>query len=222
MPRNHSSFPQPDDPSVPVWRYTDLSKFVWMLQRKALYFVRADLLLRDDPYEGYPTKAMADPADFVATMKAGYLLRNKEFGEREETFVKQIAERGLAFTREARRGFYVSCWHANKHESQAMWKLYTSLNESICVRSAYNQLWDCLPRQGCFLGKVTYLDYDLDTFDSRNLLSLIMHKRSSFNHEQEVRAVIMDLENIRPSSNDKVAAPGKVVEVDIPTLIKEV
>jgi hypothetical protein len=72
------------------------------------------------------------------------------------------------------------------------------------------------------LGKVTYLDYDLDIFDSKNLLSLIMHKRSSFNHEQEVRAVIMDLENIRPSSNDKVAAPGKVVEVDIPTLIKEV
>jgi hypothetical protein len=72
------------------------------------------------------------------------------------------------------------------------------------------------------LGKVTYLDYDLDTFDGGNMLSLIMHKRSSFAHEHEVRAVILDFGNILPSDEQEIAAPGKVIEVDIQTLIKEV
>jgi hypothetical protein len=135
MAEIHPSFRQPDDLSIPIWRYTDLSKFVWMLQRKALWFVRADLLLGDDPYEGYPTRVMADPASFVETMRAGYLVSKKEFGEKEEAIAKKIVAQSLAFTREGRRGFYVTCWHANKHESQAIWKLYTSMNDSICIRS---------------------------------------------------------------------------------------
>jgi hypothetical protein len=63
MAESHPSFPQPEDTGVSVWRYIDLSKFVWMLQRKALYFTRADLL--GDPYEAYYTRAMADPTGFV-------------------------------------------------------------------------------------------------------------------------------------------------------------
>ena len=66
-----------------------------------------------------------------------------------------------------RRGeAFISCWHANKHESQAMWKLYTSMNDSICIRSMYKRLWDCLPEKECYLGEVKYIDYDLDAFDS--------------------------------------------------------
>lgn len=189
-----------------------------MLQRKALYFVRADLL--DDPYEGYLTKPMADPAGYVESFKAAYLLKGKEFGEKEEALAKDIASKQSKLVREARRGWYVSCWHANEHESQAMWKLYTSMNDSICLRSTYKQFWDCLPEKDCYLGKVTYLDYDLDAFKAGNLLNPIMHKRSSFNHEREVRAVITDFDNfLNPA---KAAAPGKVLEMDIQTLIKEV
>ena len=57
MVERHPSFPPPPDPHVPVWRYMDLTKFVWMLQMKALYFCRADRL--GDPYEGYYTAPMA-------------------------------------------------------------------------------------------------------------------------------------------------------------------
>jgi hypothetical protein len=91
--------------------------------------------------------------------------------------------------RVARKTMYVNRWHMAKHESQATWKLYTSMNDSICIRSTYEKLWQCLP-ENVYLGKVTYVDYEIEAFSSVNLLNPIMHKRSSFSHEQEVRAVI--------------------------------
>ena len=63
MISQHESFPQPEDLSISIWRYMDLDKFAWMLQRGALYFAQGDLLQRDDPYEGYVTKTMATERD---------------------------------------------------------------------------------------------------------------------------------------------------------------
>ena len=60
---------------------------------------------------------------------------------------------------------YVNCWHMNEHERPAMWKLCTSMSDSICIRSTYERLWQCLPEKGYHLGKVTYLDYELGWFD---------------------------------------------------------
>jgi hypothetical protein len=83
MAETHPSFRQPADTTVPVWRYTDLSKFVWMLQKNALYFSRADLL--GDPYEGQVIRRMAveGPLSVIANSKprstraAGSLVRRK-------------------------------------------------------------------------------------------------------------------------------------------------
>ena len=55
---SHPAFEQPADPSISVWRYMDLSKFIWMIQRNALYFCRSDLM--GDPFEGHYTKAIVD------------------------------------------------------------------------------------------------------------------------------------------------------------------
>ena len=49
MISEHSSFEPPADRDVSVWRYMDLAKFLWMLQKNALFFARADQL--GDPYE---------------------------------------------------------------------------------------------------------------------------------------------------------------------------
>ena len=51
--------------------------------------------------------------------------------------------------------------------------------------------------------------------------TLIMHKRASFSHEQEVRAVIWE-PPIAPPAPVQNAALGKAVEVDIAALIKDV
>ena len=65
----HKSFPQPPDPSISVWRYMDLAKLMWLLQRRALYFSRLDKL--GDPFEGHYTKALAiGRAEYIERMNA--------------------------------------------------------------------------------------------------------------------------------------------------------
>jgi hypothetical protein len=62
-------FKQPRDENISVWRYMDLSKFIWMIQRKALFFCRSDSL--GDPFEGHYTKVIADQEEeHIKTLQA--------------------------------------------------------------------------------------------------------------------------------------------------------
>jgi len=221
MAEPHPSFPQPGNPSISVWRYTDLSKFVWMLQQKALYLCRADTL--PDQYEGYITRRMADPDRIVNAVRAQYEREGKEFGQKVADNLRRAAAYNIGFMRKLRSAFYVNCWHANQYESSAMWRLYTSVNDAICIRSTYRQLWDCLPNKACFLGEVSYLDYERDAFDQGNLLNHIVHKRASFSHEHEVRAVMWVPGPIITAPDQQIETePGKVVPVDLQKLIQEI
>src|SRR5215203_3143565 len=157
----HESFPQPDDPSVKVWRYLDLPRFIWMLSTGALAFARVDTL--EDPFEGSIPSAVYDRwidqhADLVET-----------------------AQKGL------RKQAFVSCWHANNTESEAMWRLYCGSREGIALQTTYEKLDASLPA-GVFLGQVTYLDYECDMQPPRDRLGLLMRKRQAFEHEHEIRA----------------------------------
>jgi hypothetical protein len=57
MREQHPVFDAAISRDEPVWRYFDLPKFLSFLQRRALFFSRADLL--GDPLEGSFTKATA-------------------------------------------------------------------------------------------------------------------------------------------------------------------
>ncbi len=37
-------FLQPDNENAKVWRYMDISKFIWLISNNKLYFPRSDLL----------------------------------------------------------------------------------------------------------------------------------------------------------------------------------
>ena len=159
----HESFPQPDDASVKVWRYLDLPRFIWLLSTGALAFARVDTL--EDPFEGSVPPSVYEEwksrhADLVAT-----------------------ARRGL------RKRAFVSCWHANNTESEAMWRLYCGSHEGIALQTTYEKLDASLPA-GIFLGQITYFDYSCDADAPRDALALLMHKRQAFEHEHEIRALI--------------------------------
>jgi hypothetical protein len=79
----------------------------------------------------------------------------------------------------------------NDHESVAMWKLYLKSDEGIVIQSTYRRLKDAIiDDEMFFLGTVKYIDYESEWIDAGNLLSPFVHKRKSFEHEREVRAVI--------------------------------
>ena len=108
--------------------------------------------------------------------RTGTPFREKE----KEDLFKRLSSQRSGFARAARKTFYVNCWHVIENESAAMWKLYTSMNDAICVRSTYKQLWDCLSDTECFLGSVSYINYDTDAFDEGNTFKTKDHEQAHF------------------------------------------
>jgi hypothetical protein len=196
----------------------NLSNFVWMLQNESLYFCRCDRL--GDPYEGYYTQAVTvNEAEYVYL-----LLANEQFASlpNAETLARQAFKQHFLdrLPKSIRAEIFVSCWHMNEEESSAMWKLYTSHDESICIRSTYQVLAEVLP-DACLLGQVKYIDYRKDTFDVSIMFNYILHKRKSFEHEHEARAIVWN--HSRADLPFKsLSGEGFAVPIELRSLIKEI
>ncbi len=199
-----------------VWRYMDLAKFVHLLDTTSLYFSRAAQFA--DPYEGhYPKKNM--------NMKASMNKADPYRGEVEEKFMGLI-----------RACTYINCWHGNNYESAAMWDLYSKQNDGVAIQTDYKGLChsfgvpeDIKDPAPVFVGKVDYIDYSEDKIKEDNLFYPFLHKRKSFEHEKEVRAIAQRLpkefiETGRLSSiaPENLNIKGVLVPVDLNTLIHKI
>ena len=161
-----------------VWRYLDLSKFVALLQSEALFFPRADRFR--DPWEG-----LVSP-------------RNNELRPRPEEQrpdQREQIEAMMAEMTQALRAFtFVSCWNRSEVESAGLWDLYSDGTYGVAITSTVGRLRAALdgPRN-VFVGPVTYLDYAQDHVPENTGIAPYFHKRSSFAHEAEFRALFQDL-----------------------------
>ena len=111
----------------------------------------------------------------------------------------------------------------NEHESTAMWKLYSSSHEAVSILSTYRRLRTSLPK--CvFIGEVNYINYATQAFDPNNTFNFIMHKRLSFEHERELRAVFCEMDGTPEAQPYKanIGAGGLAIEVDLSALIERV
>jgi hypothetical protein len=91
--------------------------------------------------------------------------------------------------------FGASCWHINEGESEAMWRLYGAAGAGIAIESTRERLEaalkDAAPHP-VHVDSVRYMDFDSDSIDKgghRHLMGFI--KRRSFEHERELRALVM-------------------------------
>ena len=190
MYKPHSAFLTPP-PDAVLWRYMDFVKFVSLLERGALFFSKASRL--GDPFKGSISR-------YTAAEIQGMNLANPEDLHDE---LLRYRDRHL-----------ISCWHEGPYESAAMWRLY---GEQIAIRTDSGRL--CNSRASgndVYVGRVSYVDYDTAQISLDNLFNLYLHKRRSFEHEHEVRAITV--------AKDGDTAPwgGEYVEVDIGTLIEKV
>lgn len=181
----HPSFPQPTE-LTSVWRYMDLSRYLDVATRGRLFFSRQDKFR--DTYEGaIPIKsrqALAyESKQIEAKIEKSAVLSDvkKSPSSMDVQFIN--------FLESIRRKTFVSCWHMNIGESAAMWDLYGRDGSAIALRTSYSKLRDALPTD-VYLGVVKYIDFEKEFFDLNNALNPVMHKRRSFEHELEVRAVI--------------------------------
>lgn len=185
---NHPSFLQPDDPDVPLWRYMDLSKFADLLQRRSLAFPRADRL--GDPFEGSVPVANALHIQRVIEARQNGNSTDPYEMLDDETLL-DMARQVSDARRQMIKSSYVSCWHMNEHESLAMWKVYSASDEAVCIRTSYRTLTELLP-DNCFIGQVSYINYNAHQIPYNSLFAPLVHKRMSFSYEREARAIICD------------------------------
>src|SRR5207248_5933779 len=192
----------------------DLAKYLAILQRRSLFFPRGTLL--GDPFEGSSTKPM------VAARQ--YIMQNRtsdpalaEYKNMEGAHFDVEESYKMAVTL-----YLISCWHMNEHESAAMWRLYLRSNEGVCIQSTYQKLWSCLPKS-VRIGEIKYIDYNTEGFPPANLFNFIMHKRKSFEHERELRAVFWEGSGTDAQPyKAKIEPAGLWIEVDLPSLIETV
>jgi hypothetical protein len=85
----------------------------------------------------------------------------------------------------------VNTWHINEVESGAMWDLYSNKNAGIALQSTYKRLSGSFinnKEDVIWIGKVKYIDCNKDLSGFINIFNAITSKRSSFQHEIELRA----------------------------------
>lgn len=209
----HPSFRLPTNKDISIWRYMDLGKYLSMLNHRSLFLARATLL--GDPFEGSSTKLMV--------AQRNYILANRATDPNLAAY-KDVPEGALNWGyifKGLIESYLVSCWHMNEHKSAAMWKLYSTSNEAVCVRSTYRHLRQCLP-QCVMLGEVNYINYETQGFSVENGFNFIMHKRMSFSHERELRAILWEKGADAQSYKAQIGPSGLNIEVDLPALIERV
>jgi hypothetical protein len=197
----HPLFVQPPDTNAKVWRYMDFTNYIWTLECSALYFSRIDLL--GDPFEGTTTAASN-----AAIMKL------MDWPPGSEQTQKDWSETNAKVRRDVRRGIFVNCWHMNDHESEAMWRLYATTDQAIAIQTSYSRLVDALDPT-IIIGAVRYTDYDDAVFPTSNALWPAAHKRLSFKHENEIRALKFAMDD----SNEPL---GHGVSVNLANLVERV
>jgi hypothetical protein len=207
----------------------DLAKFLSLLHQKALFFSRADLL--GDPFEGSLTLPEAN-ARRVKDEERIRLGQRDKLNTWSSPRIKSLALNKI-----------VNCWHMNSVESMAMWHQYVSSGQGIAIESTFDQLARSLPARvagdkginddGSFkelrvrIGMVRYIDFA--TTNGPSGVDRILLKRSSFAHEQEIRAVASDLTfgnspvfNTDGTPVTRFVAGGDYVAVDLDVLISGV
>ncbi len=194
-----------------LWRYMDFTKFVSLLEKRALFFARADKL--EDSFEGYLPNLKREEAQRFFD---GH-------DDRLETMFNSI--------KESSRYMLINCWHESDHESAAMWKLYAKDDNGIAIKTDFDSLAKSFTSsQDINIGRISYIDYETDPLPHSSLLNVFLCKRKSFEHEHEVRAIVQllppddrsDGKEGRMDLSQDICDVGNYYEIDLSRLIKKV
>ena len=187
-----------------LWRYMDFTKFISMLVTNRLWLARADCL--GDAFEGWMPAPRAEDYDGLLA---------EQLLEQDRKLFKNLPE--------LRKSFYANCWHANKGESDAMWKLYVKGGEGIAIRTTVRDLKAALndAAETLHLADVLYRDHKAKPRIGSTMPLACMTKRECFQHEREVRLFYID-ERPEANSTNAIHPEGIAIKCNMSALIKTV
>ena len=207
----HDAFTIPKDENCKIWRYMDITKLLFTLEKKNLFFSRADKL--GDLFEG------VWPAKSRKALEELFKMLLNDTNKIEEIVKKHFCYKYL------QKHFAINCWHINDHESAAMWNNYLKGKDGIAIQSTFSKLKNSIKsKETVYIGKVKYIDYNTESFERfDNYFYPFLHKRKSFEYEQELRAIVSgtpgfnkDDDSVTPSFKD-----GAHIRVDMSELVEK-
>lgn len=80
----------------------------------------------------------------------------------------------------------------SEHESDGMWRLYS--HDGVAVRSTFHRLCASLVNEpeSVYIGEIRYFDFRTEQPPTYgNTLAVAYYKRQEFEHERELRAVVV-------------------------------
>ncbi|MEK5366791.1 DUF2971 domain-containing protein [Bacillus sp. FSL R5-0654] len=220
-----------------LWKYMSLAKFIDLLKSKQLFYCRADLF--EDKFEGSsPLKQYEFNQSLVEKISSD--VNNKLYVNIGKGFMDlgKGGEHLTKFFEEAKLMHYISCWHQNEAESEAMWKLYLQGNEGVAIRTTGSNLYTSISNHNensIMNDFVEYIDFntmgiDQSIKDKYNWSAPFFVKRNHYSHEKEYRSVIRyvntqvdsNLSKFNFDKDKQIEKTGLKVDVDLTRLINEV
>lgn len=201
-------------PATKIWRYMDLTKLIALMESNCLYF--ANVLSFDDPYECYlPVPTFEQYRDLR--------LYDDAYADVKPEDVQGLYEHDIHSIKDSRKLLFVNCWHISDHESAATWKLYPNSPDGVAIQSTVARLIESLSKakEDVLIGKVKYVDYTTVRIPN-NVFYRAIHKRLSFSHEKELRAVFCCEEMQTYDCSPIVERPGINVSVAVDELIERI
>lgn len=196
------------NPKQRIWRYMDFTKLVSLLENSGLFFAQVDKL--GDPFEGSYSRGNERIRKFIYSKRMN----------RDENDLEKLTDD----LKKYRKYTVVNCWHMSDHESAAMWKIYAKSNDAVCIQSTFSKLRSCLDKD-IKIGKVKYINYERDWIPEEDKFYPYLHKRESFKHENELRAIldVTDIKQLNFEFENQLERYGGIwIRVNLNHLISQV
>src|SRR5260370_2841820 len=177
----HPLFRNAPPPETKLWRYLSFERLAFLLHSQLLHFTPVEQF--DDHFEGAWPKSDLEYWGKVKGLQVVY-------------FTEQMRRWKVA----------ASCWVESPHESAAMWRLYAPGEEGVAIATTFGKLHHLVsaaakPGPGWLTGagRVTYIDHSnkglIENIGRNerlpNAITPFMLKNISYEHEKEVRALII-------------------------------
>jgi hypothetical protein len=215
-----------------LWRYMGLSKFLWLISKKALWFsVPSEFR---DPWEGYLPKWFWNLDNIKNAIRQAAIESGHHSTEEEidrwahgDMYMRNL----FARTRDA---YFISCWHESEYESAALWDIYSRNTNGVAIASSVGRL-KCSLKDSELpvkIRSVKYIDDDKPQINESHISDYVVWKRKCFEFEREIRAIIVDRETMSSlteaqngRANPEDACEKKVgmsVHIDIEMLVDRI
>lgn len=228
---------------ITIWRYISLDKLIDLLHTRTLFFTPLTFFQKTDPFEGYIPKVglialreitqkiisrYDDPLDRLQKMAEGNSQKIELVNNLRDSINLDIPEKSKEAYSQITKRLTINCWYSSVHESEAMWKIYSSEGNGIAIRTSVAQMKRAIESEDQEIevncGAIKYLDFYDETLKPSDCivagyLSPLV-KRISFAHENEIRLFINSSDPIVPQ-NEFNPKPIRV-KIDPQILIDEI